>query len=210
MRHPGFLFTPTLLLALTLKTSIRLSSSAGLLLLLLHIFSMVIQGKCRDYYTFILCRIGSSESSIVMLPVQLYPVQKQLFFLVLHDLAQVWSESVLYVDSCCKSKHLCKVNFREDFVEYMKKTWNMKKSRFAQFSNSFQTRALTRTSYINSQLFILQFIACRHSNLEPELIMRLPSRNFGALSLWMESEWAGSACVSTSSGDTSDGSAEKV
>lgn len=59
----------------------------------------------------------------------------------------------------------------------------VKKSRFAQFSNSFQTRALLRASYINSQLFILQFIACRHSDLEPELIMRLPSRNFGALSL---------------------------
>lgn len=124
----------------------------------------------------------------------------------------IWSESILHVDSCCKSKYLCKRNFWEDLAECMKKklgTGNVKEQVCSVFQ-SFQTRALARVSYINSQLFILQFIAWRHSNLEPELIMLLPSRNFGTLSLWMELEWAGSACVSTSNEDTSNGSAEKL
>lgn len=47
----------------------------------------------------------------------------------------------------------------------------------------FQTRARTHSSSIKSPVLPLQFIACRHSHLESELIMLLPSLNFGALSL---------------------------
>lgn len=60
----------------------------------------------------------------------------------------------------------------------------------------FRTHAHTQTSYINSQLLFLQFVAYRHSNLESELIMLLPSLNLGVLNLWIESEWAHSTCVS--------------
>lgn len=39
--------------------------------------------------------------------------------------------------------------------------------------------------------------------------MLLPSLNFGALSLWMETEWADSTCVSTGNGYASDGVSEE-
>lgn len=45
---------------------------------------------------------------------------------------------------------------------------------------------------------------------ESELIMLLPSANFGALSLWMEREWAHFTCVSTRNGYAADGSVRKV
>lgn len=77
------------------------------------------------------------------------------------------------------SQNICKINFREDFVEYMKK----KKTEHEEEQVCSVFQIVSKLVHMNSQLFILQFIACRHSNLEPELIIRFPSRNFGALSL---------------------------
>lgn len=74
----------------------------------------------------------------------------------------------------------------------------------------FQTHARTHSSSIKPPLLPLQFIARRHSNFESELIMLLPSLNFGALSLWMETEWTHSTCISTRNGYASDSSVRKV
>lgn len=84
------------------------------------------------------------------------------------------------------SKHLCKINFTEDFEEYMKKKKNLDHeeaqvcSVFQIVSKLVQSRAPPTST---PKLFILQFIACSHSNMEPELIMLLPSWNVGTLGL---------------------------
>lgn len=96
------------------------------------------------------------------------------------------------------------------FVKHMPKNkivknWSVGLFFFFLNVTCFRTHAHTQTSYINSRLFILQFIAYRHSNLESELIMLLPSLNLGALNLWIESEWAHSTCVSRRSSRRSHG-----
>lgn len=110
----------------------------------------------------------------------------------------------------CQSKHpdpkqTLKWIFLGIFNNNKKIEWNemLKRQRFASFFKQFPNSCTLPRLYSNSQLFLLRFIAWRLSNLEPELIMHLPSQNFGALSTWMESEQAASAGVSTVNGCTS-------